>query len=1070
VSLSNRLRGLALSLALLSPPASAAEILPPLSAPPAQEPATLEWRAFRTFTSADGLPQNSVLALLQDADGFVYAGTNHGAARYDGRRWQEVPLPTGGRNYAVGALAQTRDGARWFGTDAVGAWRVAGGKAERAALPGSDGGVNAFWESADGRMWIAAYDGLFRCRALKCERVEALGEAGARSLLGEMVDGRGRLWVGTNLEGAVELDGLDLPTPRRTGRHLGRQQGLPNDVGLSLARFEGDLWIGCGRGLARFDGRRLHVYGRDNGFPNAMVFALQPSTRLDGTPVLLAALRPGGLAEIARDGSWRVIDSQRGLPSNAVHSLLRERGRGTLWIGTMTAGVARAERDRWALFDERMGLPDRLVLGVGWLPRTQQLWAGTAGGAARWGGSRFVPLLPGAQAPQLVYDVLDAPDGTRWVAHARGLQRWRGEVLELDYSLDASALPAVSTDRLALRRGGRGFELFAASGHGMARWTQAGGLQRVDDLPGIEPGTAIRAFATRSDGAQDVLWAATGAGLVRRDDSGWQAVQAPCLDGNDVFGLALEAAPAPETAWLATRGGLYSRRPDGNCTAWPAARVLGALTQVRVDGEEVWVFGARGVLHLRRGGDPTQAGHFYGTEAGLVSPEIAMSAIDARGRVFGATAAGLAALDPADASTNRAAAREPSDAAPTRSASREAVDAAATPASSGLTATKTPQVSAPPGGTAPNAPQGSASPKTATPTVMSASAATIAAAVDATSLAPLRWLQAVRGTARRPLTANTVLPHDDSSTRFEWSLLAFDREYAVRYRWRLQGLDADFTPWSTQNTVTYPRLPPGHYVLRVEARDADGVAAAPLTLAFAVDSPWWLRPWAIAAGALLLVAVGLGLGRLRWRAARRRAQVLETEVAARTRELAAANARLEQAAVTDPLTGLKNRRYFALAAAEEAERALRGPAHQALLVVLLDVDHFKRINDRHGHAAGDAVLGETAARLQCEARGGDIVLRWGGEEFLLLLRDVERDAVPSLLRRLLEALARDPMHGLAVTTSLGAVGFPLDGERTTLEHAIAQADTALYRAKREGRDRGMLRLDGERYAPIVRGG
>ena len=246
VSLSNHLRVFAAFLALLSAPASAAEIQPPLPAPPAHEPAALEWHAFRAFTSADGLPQNSVLALLQDAEGFVYAGTHHGAARYDGRRWQEVALPTGGRNYAVGALAQARDGALWFGTDAVGAWRMVNGRASRVSLPDSDEGINAFWEAPDGRLWVAAYDGLFRCHAAECERIEALGTAGARSLLGESIDGRARLWVGTNTEGAVELDGIDLPAPRRTGRRLSREHGLPNSVGLSLARFEGDWSAGGG--------------------------------------------------------------------------------------------------------------------------------------------------------------------------------------------------------------------------------------------------------------------------------------------------------------------------------------------------------------------------------------------------------------------------------------------------------------------------------------------------------------------------------------------------------------------------------------------------------------------------------------------------------------------------------------------------------------------------------------------------------------------------------------------------------------------------------------------------------
>lgn len=961
----------------------------------AQPDGALEWRAFRSFTSADGLPQNSVLALLQDADGYVYAGTNHGLARYDGRSWQAVELPTGERAYAVGALAQARDGALWIGTDAVGAWRVVGGVASAVPLPGAEE-INAFWEAPDGRLWVAGSGGLFRCRADRCERIDALADAGARGLFGEAVDGVWRLWVGTNLEGVIEIEGIDEATPHRTGIAFDRANGLPNNVGLSILRHAGDLWIGSGRGLARWDGHRLESWTATRGLPNAMVFAMQSDVDEQGRPVLYVGLRPGGLLEIRANGVWRLVDSQHGLPSNAVASLMRERHRGALWIGTMSAGVARVERHRWALFDERMGLPDRIVLGVGWSAPSRMLWVGTASGAARWSDGRFVPLLPPARNTELVYDLVDAPDGSRWIAHRAGLQRWRGDALELDFTVDNSALPAVSADRLALRHlAGGGFELYAASGHGLARWRADDGLRRIENVPGLVPGGAVPNLVAAPEpggSGEDRLWAATETGLTRLDRDGWHVVDAPCLDGLAPFALDVEDGGA--RTWIASRNGLRRLDADGRCVAYPAARALGALTRVRVVGDEVYVFGARGVMSLRRDGDGDQAGRVYGPEAGLASPEIGAVAVDDRGRVFGATAAGLAALRPQ-------------------------ADAPAPPA-------------------------------------------------------PLRLLDARHGSALRPLAVGAQLSPDDSSVRFDYGLFAFDREYATRYRVRLLGLDDAFGPWSAETGVTYPRLPPGRYRLQVEARDADGVDAAPIDFAFGVDAHWWQRAWALVAAALLLLAVGLGIGRWRLRAASRRAQALEAEVALRTRELAAANARLEQAAVTDPLTGLKNRRYFALAAHAEAERARRASPARALLVVLLDVDHFKRINDECGHDAGDAVLVEIARRLLRVARAGDIVLRWGGEEFLLLLRDVERDAADDLLVRLLAELSSAPVqagtHRLVVTASIGAIAFPpAETPALDLEHAIARADAALYRAKRDGRDRAM-RVDarhGEGTPPCV---
>jgi diguanylate cyclase (GGDEF)-like protein len=974
---------LALLFALVATTASALEL--PQPGPP-QEPRTdLDWRAARTFNSADGLPQNSVLALLQDRDGFVYAGTNHGFARYDGHLWRSIDLPTDGRSYAVGALAQARDGALWIGTDAVGAWRIDGTNAQPVALPGDPPTINAFWESPDGQMWIASFDGLFRCEALRCARIETVGEGGVRSFFGETIEGVSHLWVGTNDEGAVELIDVETPTPRRSGRRFGRPDGLPNNVGLSITRFAGDLWIGSGRGLVRIGAGRVEVYDAANGFPPAMIFALLPDVDADGEPVLYAALRPGGLAEIRADGRWRLLDSRDGLAASAVHSLMRDRRRGNLWVGSMNAGVARIERERWTVLDERAGLPDRNVIGVGWSAPTRTLWVGTAAGAVQWRDGAFKPLLPTPQRAQLVYDLLDARDGARWIAHARGLQRWRVDLLEHDFSPDNSALPAVAADRLALRRSRDGDEVFAGTGHGLARWHN-GTLTRVD-APGLEPRGTIRALAVIADpaGEEDVLWVADSDHLARRDAAGWRAVPIDCLAQRALYGLAAATeADGGETLWIASRGGLLRRQASGACELYPASQQLGALTRVALTDDAIYIFGARGAMRLDRAGPITQSGRSYGVDAGLASPEIGSAAIDADGRIFGATSAGLAALQP-------------------------------------------------PTAVAPSAP------------------------------APLHLLAARYGAQSLELAAGAQLPPDDSSVQFEVGLLALEREHARRYRYRLAGLEPTFGAWTARGDIQYARLPPGPYRLQVEALDADGVAATPIEFGFSVDTPWWQRTATRIGFVLGLLALGLALVRWRLRAASRRAEQLEADVAQRTRELADANALLEQAAVTDPLTGLRNRRYFALAAEAEAERARRATPNLSLLVALLDVDHFKRINDVHGHAAGDRVLAEVAQRLQRVARGGDFVLRWGGEEFLLLMRDVERRHAGELLHRILDELAREPVvvdgASIPVTASIGAIRFPpaFPGvEASTLEQAIAWADSALYRAKREGRDRALL--------------
>ncbi|MCZ8236089.1 MAG: GGDEF domain-containing protein [Inhella sp.] len=159
---------------------------------------------------------------------------------------------------------------------------------------------------------------------------------------------------------------------------------------------------------------------------------------------------------------------------------------------------------------------------------------------------------------------------------------------------------------------------------------------------------------------------------------------------------------------------------------------------------------------------------------------------------------------------------------------------------------------------------------------------------------------------------------------------------------------------------------------------------------------------------------------------------------------------LKDAALQDPLTGALNRRGLATALATSA---WRDPAQPAV-AVLIDADHFKAVNDTHGHAVGDAVLVRLVRLMQGLARQGDLVVRWGGEEFLLLLPHTELAGGLAVAERLRHAVGRDDWQrlaaGLAVTASLGLAAW---GPGEALDDVLARADVALYRAKQGGRNR-----------------
>jgi len=159
-------------------------------------------------------------------------------------------------------------------------------------------------------------------------------------------------------------------------------------------------------------------------------------------------------------------------------------------------------------------------------------------------------------------------------------------------------------------------------------------------------------------------------------------------------------------------------------------------------------------------------------------------------------------------------------------------------------------------------------------------------------------------------------------------------------------------------------------------------------------------------------------------------------------------------AVTDELTGLYNRRYF--------DRHLNVMLHKAqeqdrdIALMILDIDHFKAVNDNHGHDVGDAVLREFAARLKRNIRGVDLACRFGGEEFVVLMPDTDTGQAEAVAERVRQAMAEKPFEvgpsrPLSVTVSAGVA--LKDNQVDTPEGMIKRADVALYRAKREGRNR-----------------
>ncbi|WP_431050119.1 two-component regulator propeller domain-containing protein [Roseateles sp. L2-2] len=938
------------------------------------------------WQTEQGLPLNTVQALLQSRDGGLWIGTGGGLARFDGKRFVSFDAAQAPdvASQPVFALLEDRRGRLWIGhPNGVAVYEQ--GRFLPAITKAQAGGrrIWSLVEDKSGAIWAAGDGGLVRWKDGAVKVYGASDGLPTAKLRSAAFDTAGTLWIGTTGAGLLAM------TPDGKFKVFDTAGGFPHaQVRFVIADPAGGVWAAtAGGGLVRMPGldpSTMRVYTTADGLPSDHLTALTRDARGN----LWIGSWGAGVSRF-RDGRFSTISTGNGpgtgLAGNQIWSLMADR-EGSIWVGTWVDGLNRLRNRAFTVLGTPEGLSHDNVRSV-IAARDGAVWAATSGGGInRLKDGRITTLRQADGLPTDEISTLhEARDGTLWIGtYTAGVARRRPDgridTFGADSGLPGVEIRAIFEDRAGTVWVGTRTALARFNGHGFD----------VVTAPGL-PNEGVAAILQDSTGT---LWfGTTGQGLVRwRDGKARQFTTADGLLSDWVIALKEDAHGE---LWIGTNGEGINRMKDGRIGAVkPADGLWDGLSQVFLEdrGGYFWITCNRGFYRVARNdldafldgrlkqvrsvgfgpGDTLRATSFAGN---LQSA----GAIDARGRVWLPSSAGLVVVDP----ERLPGGGEP----PTVRIEQIKVDGEPL-------ALDGQPLELPPG-----------------PVALSVS-----------------------------LAASTLREAD-----------------RVRFRFWMEGLSRGWTDVGNDRELTFPALSHGQYKLRLAVsgdgqRWRESATPLPVTVQPRFHETGWFH-FLVALGAIGFFA---GAVMLRMRQLRERHIEMERLVAQRTEELRQANEHLKQLSFLDAVTGLPNRRRFNEAADEEWRRARR--TGTSLALVLADVDAFKRYNDQMGHLKGDECLGAVGAVLGASiGRAGDLAARYGGEEFVVLLPGADRDAalkVAESVRAGIESLAMPhptSPAGPVVTISLG-VAACVPSDSCTLESLIAQADEALYVAKREGRN------------------
>lgn len=957
-----------------------------------------------TWSIEEGLPQITVTAVVQGPDGYIWAGTQAGVARFDGVRFtvfdpRSSPTMPG---MFINALFVDSLDRVWAGTYKGAAVYQDGGFVSVDDGFGREIDVFQFAETDAGELFIASDRGLMRLVDDAFVQLSGDPVVPLRSVFAH----DGELYAGGY--GVIHHRTAQGWSPTALNGELAT--ALINDFTI----YDGRIWAASTRGLLYFDGAdwlRFEVPGELEDLVIETLHVDRDDNLWIGAAGLLMRIRDGRLVESVPDDAafahGSVLD-------------ITEDHEGNLWLGSRWDGLARLWNGWVFRYDRPEGLHNSLVWSVA-RGEDGQVWTGTMDGLAVYRDGRFEQVTSGGEQPHPhAYTILPETDRV-WVGTRTGLFWWNRRTRQIERPESFAQLDSAQVNGVLPRADG---SYWLATTEGVWIWRD-GDLQRSG--PSVDlGGRDVRLLYETSAGE---LLAGTRRGLLRWGERERFYPVEGAAEERDVTAI-LELS-------------------DGRL-------VVGTLDEkLYVEHDGVW--------------------HEFDEQDGLpVNSPFAFGEADGRLWVAGIRGIYELALDSVDAYIAGEI-----DALPGRMVLHERGDVPG--AQKGYCCNG-----------AGNAKGFMHDGEFWLPT-RGGIVHLVPARIQRNQAPPRLKVDRVRvGQEWRSLQPDETLEldSDQRDLAFGFAVLTFQDPTSVQVEYRLRGFRSDWQRLDEpmQRQVFYTNLPPGQFTLEVRATNNAGVwVDQPAEAGVHIRPYVWETPW-FQALALFVVLLLIWLGfNYRLRHMQRQQRALEQTVSERTEELRVANehlrdysARLETASMTDPLTRLWNRRYLASQLPADLahfhrELARETMSRHAMMFAIIDIDHFKRINDRYGHGVGDDVLQQFARLLEEQVRTGDYVVRWGGEEFLVVFRPMTASEIPRVAARIVRAVREHAFiinngERLQVTCSMGVAEYPPFRDVPAAlgwEQTVALADKGLLAVKHGDRDGWCVVRTTPRVEPIT---